>query len=269
MSVSPTAPLAAPYLADEHRAALRESARAFLSSRALIWVVGVATILIAGPGKLAANSFNHHHLATPFDSTVANVLVGPAARWDSVWFLGVAHFGYYRPEQTVFFPLYPALMAAGGAVFGGGTGANLIVAIVLSCGCALGALYLVYRLTALELGPGVAHNAVWIYAWLPAAFFLSAVYTEALFLVLSIGAFYAARTGRWWVAGVVGALAAATRNSAASCWSCRCWCSTSTARAPTGRPGSGLAGSSPGTRCGATCCGSPPCRSAWSPTWPI
>jgi Mannosyltransferase (PIG-V) len=208
-----TAPVASAYLADEHRVALRESASALLSSRALIWAVGVFTILVLGPDQLAANSFNHHHLVTPFGSTVANVLVGPAARWDSVWFLGIAHFGYHQPDQTVFFPLYPALMAAGGALLGGGTGANLIVGVLLSCGCAFGALYLLYRLTALELGAGVARNAVWIYAWLPAAFFLSAVYTESLFLLLTIGSFYAGRTGRWWLAGVLGGLAAATRNS--------------------------------------------------------
>jgi hypothetical protein len=213
MSASPTAPVAVPYLADEHRAALRESARALLSSRALIWVAGIVTVLILGPDKLAANSFNHRHLVTPFDDTLANVLVSPAARWDSVWFLGIAHFGYHHPDQTVFFPLYPTLVAAGGALLDGGIGANLVAGILLSLGSAVGALYVLYRLTALELGPDIARNAVWIYAWLPAAFFLSAVYTEALFLLLTVGTFYAARTGRWWVAGALGVLAAATRNS--------------------------------------------------------
>ncbi len=192
--------------------ALRESGSALVSSRAVIWVAGIATALTVGPGKLAANSFNHHHLATPFHDTVANVLAAPAARWDSVWFLGIAHFGYHQADQTVFFPLYPGLVAAGGAVFGGGSAANLIAGAVLSCGFALGALCLLYRLTALELGASVARSAVWIYAWLPPALFLSAVYTEALFLLLTVGAFSAARSGRWWAAGVLGAFAAATRN---------------------------------------------------------
>ena len=214
VSVAPTAraPVVAPHLADDRRLALRESAWALLSSRALIWVAGGFTALIAGPRRLAANSLNHHYLATPFHSTVANVLVAPAARWDSVWFLGIAHLGYHKVDQAVFFPLYPALVAAGGAVLGGGTGVNLVVGILLSCGCALGALYLVRRLTTLELGADVADNAVWIYAWLPVALFLSAVYTEALFLLLTVGSFYAGRTGRWWLAGLLGVLAAATRN---------------------------------------------------------
>jgi hypothetical protein len=194
-------------------AALRESGSALLSSRALIWAAGVCTALIAGPGKLAANSFNHHQLATPFRSTLANLLVAPAARWDSVWFLGIAHAGYQRADQTVFFPVYPAAVAGAGAVLGGGSAANVVAGIALSFGCALGALCVLYKLTALELGEETARSAVWIYAWLPPALFLSAVYTEALFLLVTVGSFYAGRTGRWWLAGVLGALAAATRNS--------------------------------------------------------
>lgn len=194
-------------------AALRESGLALLSSRALIWVAGIVAALIIGPGELAASSFNHHHLATPFHGVAGDVLAAPAARWDSIWFLWIAHTGYTSPDQTVFFPLYPALVATGGALFGGGSAANLVVGILLSGACAVGALCLVYRLVALELGAGVARNTVWIYAWLPPALFLSAVYTESLFLLLTVGAFYSGRTGRWWLAGVLGVLAAATRNS--------------------------------------------------------
>jgi len=50
-------------------------------------------------------------------------------------------------------------------------------------------------------------------AFFPAAFFLSAIYSEALFLALSLGSFLAARRGRWAWAGIVGGLAAATRTA--------------------------------------------------------
>ena len=49
-----------------------------------------------------------------------------------------------------------------------------------------------------------ATNTVWIVAWLPIALFLSAVYSESLFLLLVIGSFYAARLGRWPAAGALG-----------------------------------------------------------------
>jgi len=43
--------------------------------------------------------------------------------------------------------------------------------------------------------------------------FFSAVYSEALYLALSIGCVYSARTGRWAWAGALGALGAATRSA--------------------------------------------------------
>jgi hypothetical protein len=52
-----------------------------------------------------------------------------------------------------------------------------------------------------------------ITAVFPMAFFFSAVYSESLFLALSLGAVLAARRGRWAWAGVAGALAAGTRSA--------------------------------------------------------
>ena len=45
------------------------------------------------------------------------------------------------------------------------------------------------------------------------AFFFSAVYSESLYLALSVGLFWRARHGRWACVGVLGALAGATRST--------------------------------------------------------
>ena len=86
--------------------------------------------------------------------------------------------------------------------------------------CALaGALYGLHRLTTLELGrarvgrPSAARMAVYALAFAPMAFFLSAVYSESLYLALSIGLFWSAREGRWGYVGLLGALASATRST--------------------------------------------------------
>ena len=50
-------------------------------------------------------------------------------------------------------------------------------------------------------------------AFAPMAFFFSAVYSESLYLALSVGVFWCARQGRWAWVGVLGALAAATRSA--------------------------------------------------------
>jgi hypothetical protein len=50
-------------------------------------------------------------------------------------------------------------------------------------------------------------------AFAPMAFYFSAVYSESLYLALSVGVFLCARQGRWAWVGVLGALAAATRSA--------------------------------------------------------
>ncbi len=58
-----------------------------------------------------------------------------------------------------------------------------------------------------------ARLAVLVTAFAPMAFFFSAVYSESLYLALSVGLFWSARQGRWALVGVLGALAAATRST--------------------------------------------------------
>jgi hypothetical protein len=50
-------------------------------------------------------------------------------------------------------------------------------------------------------------------AFCPMAYYFSAVYTESLFLALSVGCVYAARTGRWAQAALLAMLASASRNT--------------------------------------------------------
>ena len=50
-------------------------------------------------------------------------------------------------------------------------------------------------------------------AFAPMAFYFSAVYSESLYLALSVGLFWCARQGRWAAVGVLGALAGATRSA--------------------------------------------------------
>jgi Mannosyltransferase (PIG-V) len=190
---------------------LRDSLLALLTSRLLIWATGMLTAVVLGLHAGSATAFDRRQLTSPFHSTIANVLVAPAARWDSTWYLSIAHSGYKHAAEAVFFPLYPGLVALGAAPLG--SAAAVVIGLCLSSACALGALFLLHRLVELEFGIEAATNTVWIVAWLPIALFLSAVYSESLFLLLVIGSFYAARLGRWPAAGALGALAAATRNS--------------------------------------------------------
>lgn len=192
------------------RTAWQEAWSALWTSRLVVWAAGVLGLMWFGRAP-DTGPFDARGLTMPF-SAFGDLLVSPAARWDSVWYLLVATDGYGSPAdhpQAAFYPLYPLLMRAGGWV----VGSPLLAGILVSLACFLGALVLLHRLVALELGDAHARPAVLLVAFFPSALFFSAVYSESLFLLLSVGAFLAARRERWALAGVAGGLAALTRNS--------------------------------------------------------
>lgn len=182
---------------------------AFALSRLLVLVSGIAAASGLGLSGRAPD-FDPGGLTSPFGA-LGDDLVAPMARWDSVWFLTIAQDGYDDDvARPAFFPLYPLLMRAAGAPLG----SELLGGIVVSWLAFLVALVVLHRLAELELGDAYAARlAVLACALFPMAFFPTAVYSEGLFLALSVGAVYAARTGAWAWAGALGALAAGTRSA--------------------------------------------------------
>ena len=200
--------------------AVRESWRALWMSRLLVWAAGVGTILAFGFGPVRG-AFNPPGITRGF-GRLGDLLAAPAARWDSAWYLVIAHYGYrpdlgvYTASRAAFFPLYPIGIRA----LSGLGSPPVLAGVLISCVALAAALYGIHRLTTLELsGAGAARAqsaarlAVMLTAFAPMAFFLSAVYSESLYLALSVGVFWSARNGRWMWVGVLGALAAATRST--------------------------------------------------------
>ena len=70
-----------------------------------------------------------------------------------------------------------------------------MAAYLVSLAAFLGALVLLHRLTELELGRRLARPTLLLLAVFPAAVYFGAPYSESLFLLLAVGAFYAARSG--------------------------------------------------------------------------
>lgn len=213
MSISPESTVAAPRPerppAPVSRPWLEASVwRAFWTSRLVILFAGLIGAVQIGYPPGATSVYDSGNLTAPF-GYFANALLAGFARWDSSWYLRVAEYGYdHQRMRMAFYPLYPALMRVLGVV----TGSDLIAGVLISLVSLAIALALIHRLVSLDFGEEVATVTVTLIAFCPVSFFLSAVYTEGLFLALSVGAIYAARHERWWVCGVLGFFAALSRN---------------------------------------------------------
>ena len=129
-------------------------------------------------------------------------------RWDAMWYTGIAVHGYWT-QALAFFPLYPLLIAAvHWTTFLPVTVAALLVSNVALAGFAA----VFYRLVRDAYNGTVARQAVTMAILFPTAFFLSAAYTESVFLFLSVSAFWAARRERFVWAAIWAMLGTLTRN---------------------------------------------------------
>jgi Mannosyltransferase (PIG-V) len=181
---------------------------ALWTSRLVVLATGVLAVLSFGRAP-DTSGFDPSGLTAPF-GYFGNLLAAPFARWDSVWYLAIAQGGYaHQPTRTAFFPLFPLVLRGLGVVIG----SDLIAGVIVSmAGFAVG-LVLLYRLVELEFDSSIARVTVMLIAFCPMSYFFSAVYSEGLYLALSVGCLLSARRGRWGPAGLLGGLAAASRNS--------------------------------------------------------
>ena len=134
---------------------------------------------------------------------------------DSGFYMWILLHGYvpgpYSAAQQTnwpFFPLYPLLIKGLSSFFQCDAG---WLGILLSNVALLGSLALLHSIVAADWGAVTADTAVWLLALFPTSYFLSGFRPEALFLFLTLVAYWEARHARWWSAGLTGALAAATR----------------------------------------------------------
>lgn len=135
-------------------------------------------------------------------------IVLPWLNWDGWIYVDIAQHGYRALGQAAFFPLYPLCIRLLAFCLGGHTA---LVGLLVANASSLGAYGLLLLVVEREAGPIAARRALLFLLCFPTAFFLAAAYSESLFLLLSLGAFYALRRHAWLAAGALAALATLTR----------------------------------------------------------
>jgi hypothetical protein len=178
----------------------------FLWTRAAIWAAALFALFVFVPDR-------HPRAARWDDPTLTHDLGAVTdvwARWDSVWFLRIAEHGYDAATgaASAFYPLYPATVAVLGRAF---FGHYVLAGIVISLAASFCAFLLLYELAEERLGADGARRAVLYLALFPFALFFQAVYSESLYLLLTIAAFVLAERRRYPAAGAVAGLALLTR----------------------------------------------------------
>jgi len=185
--------------------ALRYAGLVFLCVRA-----GLALLSVLGPGLVPSEGVLDR-FGDPTPTGWAALFRG-WERKDATFYLSIIDAGYAPPEDppSAFFPVYPSLARLLRPLLGG---SSLAAALVVSHAAFLAALVVLHRLTAAEFDRDTARRAVLYLAVSPVALFFFAAYTESLFLLLALVAFWGARRQRWLVAGLAGALASGTRSA--------------------------------------------------------
>jgi hypothetical protein len=178
----------------------------FLATRALLLIVAATSLSV----------LPHSPYSFPEWETVTDPLLSAFSRWDGLWYREIAEDGYtYEPggqSSVSFFPLYPMLMRAVGTLVGAADHTALAAVGVLLSNIALGAgVALLVALVRLDHDEDTASRAALYTLAFPTSFFLSSVYADVLFLLLTVAAFLAARHQRWWIAGLLGGLTALSR----------------------------------------------------------
>lgn len=140
-----------------------------------------------------------------------NLFLDPWAKWDSNWYRSIVDGGYfYQPGQggnIVFFPLYPIVVWLFKMVFVD----TFLTGIILSNLCFFFSLILFYELVKGKFDEMIAYRATFYLSIFPGALFFSAMYSESLFLLVSLLVFCFLEKEDYLWSGVFAALASAAR----------------------------------------------------------
>jgi hypothetical protein len=198
------------------------------------WVA--SRLMVLAIGYFAVVFFGYPGTTGPPIRVSRNEFINLPMKWDAGWYLGIALEGYdYNPridrqQNIAFFPAYPMSVRIGAALLGSRsmaasevTGINrteyayaqhhriVLTAMVISLTAFLWALTYLYRFARELMDERAALGAVLACCMYPFSLFFSAFYTESLFLLTMVGAFYHMRRREWLPAAAWGLLLGLTR----------------------------------------------------------
>lgn len=159
-----------------------------------------------------------------FFAAISNIVVGPhdhsteilvgvrckfLVRWDAHYFYTIAKSGYISEKSTAFFPLFPWMVRAIGCL-----GIPLCVSgVLISNICMLLSTVLLFSMTRKYMGDREGLRACILFCFSPCTILYSTLYSESLFCLLGLAAFWAVLNDRLVIGAVFMSFASATRSN--------------------------------------------------------
>lgn len=175
-------------------------------------ILGIATavivsrILIILMGSLAVILFTNRA------ESIINLFEYRWYKADSPLYINIAQNWYVNHGDDrmliVFYPLYPILISTVNILIRNYVISGIVVAnlsLIVAC------VYL-YKLVEIEFDKQTAFKAVKFLLLFPFSFFLGLIFSDSLFIALTVMVFYYMRQRKWFLTGLFGFLATLTRN---------------------------------------------------------
>ena len=192
---------------------MREVWLPYLGTRLILVLIGIITDFYLLPVMKS----NPIAPSVALNTSFPQLLWLMGRRFDAGFYIDIAEHGYWAASTLntasnwIFNPLYPMLIFPFGHLFGGSDAAFDISAVLISNIAGLAAITYLYLLVRREFDSKIATHTIWFLALFPTSFYLSAAYSESVFLLCAVACIYYAREHRWLLAGICGGLGSLAR----------------------------------------------------------
>lgn len=155
------------------------------------------------------------HFLDKSNNIISNFLLSPWANFDGVYYLLIAAKGY--TVNAGFFPLFPLSISIINFIFNPAADRlpfeplQYFTAVVLVSLYFVLSLIVMFKLIKIDYKQDIAIWSIIFMLLFPTSFFYATIYSESLFLLLSLCSFYFALKKRWILAAFFGTLLTATR----------------------------------------------------------
>lgn len=167
----------------------------------IIWFLSILSIAFVG------------FITIPHSNRFSNDFFNSFSNWDGGHFIGIAKFGYSEKFQYAFFPLYPLFIRVISQI----THNYLVSAILINIVSAYFGMHVLYKLISIEFDKKIAQKTILFILFFPTSFYFITAYSEGLFFLLTVSAFYFFRRKRLFLATLFASMSGATRLAGLAC----------------------------------------------------